>query len=206
MNVRLISVTPDAEQIIAYCARVSSPKQENPEIEKLLNYCIKHGHWSVFEQAFMTVEIHTTRGVAPQILRHKTFSFQEFSQRYAKAQGFEIYEARRQDLKNRQNSTNDLDIETQAWFQQSQQMINDLASNMYEEALKKGVAKECARNLLPMSTTTKLYMSGTIRSFIHYIQVRTSVETQKEHRDIANEIKKIFCQQFPVIAKALEWV
>ena len=205
MNVKLISVTPDAENIIAYCARVSSPNQENPEIEKLLSYCITNKHWSIFEMANMCVEIETTRAVAPQILRHRSFSFQEFSQRYAKTQGFEIYQGRRQDKKNRQNSIDDLDIETQSWFMQSQQLMNDMASNMYEEALKKGIAKESARSLLTLNTKTKLYMNGSIRSWITYIQVRTGPETQLEHREIALTIKKIFVQNFPVIAKALEW-
>lgn len=205
MNVKLISVTPKAEELMAYCARVSSADQENPEYEKLLKYCIKHGHWSVFEQATMTVEITTTRGISPQILRHRSFSFQEFSLRYAKAQEFEVYPGRRQDLKNRQNSIDDLDIETQTWFMQSQQLINDMASNMYEEALKKGIAKESARNLLTMGTKTKLYMTGNVRSYIHYIKTRTDETTQKEHRDIANAIKEIFKIEFPLVSKALEW-
>lgn len=205
MNVKLISVTPDAEKIIAYCARVSSPNQENPEIEKLLKYCIKEKHWSIFEMADMTVEIETTRAIAPQILRHRSFNFQEFSMRYAQAQGFEVYEARRQDLKNRQNSINDLSPETQGWFQQSQQIINDLANNLYKEALDKGIAKECARNLLPLSTKTRLYMKGSVRSWITYLMVRCDKATQKEHRDIAEAIKVIFIKEFPIIAKALEW-
>lgn len=205
MNVKLISITSEAEKLIAHCARVSSPNQNNPEIEKLIKYCIKNKHWSVFEQSFMTVEIETTRGISPQILRHKSFSFQEFSLRYAKAQEFEIYPGRRQDLKNRQNSIDDLDNETQSWFMESQKLINNMASNMYEEALKKGIAKESARNLLPMSTKTKLYMSGSIRSFIHYILVRESEETQKEHRDIALAIKEIFIKELPIISKALGW-
>lgn len=205
MKVKLISVTPDAEKIIAYCARVSSPNQDNPEIEKLLSYCIKHNHISIFEQATMTVEVETSIPISMQILRHKSFSFQQFSARYSKVQNFEVCEARRQDLKNRQNSTNDLDPEIQGWFQESQRIINEMSSQMYEEALKKGVAKECARFLLPQSARTKMYITGNIRSFIHYIQVRTNVDTQKEHRDIANAIKEIFITQFPTISKALEW-
>lgn len=205
MNVKLISVTPDAEKIIGYCARVSSPNQDNPEVEKLLTYCAFHSHWSIFEMAHMTVEIETTRGISPQILRHKSFSFQEFSLRYAKAQEFEIYPGRSQDKKNRQNSIDDLSIDDQSWFMSSQQLINDMASNMYEEALKKGIAKECARNLLPMSTKTKLYMSGSIRSWIHYLNIRCDDSTQKEHRDIANAIKAIFIEQFPIISKALDF-
>ena len=206
MMVRLISITPDAENIISYCARVSSPKQDNPEIEKLLSYCIKHKHWSVFEMSNIIIEVETTRQIAAQILRHRSFSFQEFSQRYSKTSGAEIYQGRRQDLKNRQNSIDDLSVEDQSWFIQSQQIINDMSNNMYEEALKKGIAKECARSLLGMNTKTKMYMNGTIRSYIHYIQTRCDESTQKEHRDIALEIKKIFVQNLPIISKALDWV
>lgn len=205
MKVKLISVTPDAEKIIAYCARVSSPNQENPEYAKLLAYCIKHHHWSVFEMADMCIEIETSRGIAAQILRHRSFNFQEFSQRYAKVSEFEIYPARRQDVKNKQNSIDDMSIEDQAWFMQSQQLMNDMALNMYEEGLKKGIAKEQMRFLLPLSTKTKMYMKGSTRSWIHYITVRSDLSTQKEHRDIALAIKDIFIEQFPSIAKALEW-
>lgn len=205
MKIKLISVTPDAEKIIAYCARVSSPNQENPQYAKLLAYCIKHHHWSVFEMADMCIEIETSRGIAAQILRHRSFNFQEFSQRYAKASEFEIYPARRQDVKNKQNSIDDMSIEDQAWFMQSQQLMNDMALNMYEEGLKKGIAKEQMRFLLPLSTKTKMYMKGSARSWIHYITVRSDPSTQKEHRDIALAIKDIFIEQFPSIAKALEW-
>lgn len=205
MKVKLISLTPDAEKTIAYIARVSSPNQENPNIEGLLKYCINHGHWSIFEQATMTVEIETTRGISPQLLRHRSFNFQEFSLRYAKAQEFEIYPGRRQDSKNRQNSIDDLDAETQAWFMNSQRLINDMALSMYNEALALGIAKESARQLLTMGTKTKMYLTGSIRSYIHYIQVRTSKQTQKEHRDIANAIKDIFVQELPIISKSLDW-
>lgn len=205
MNVRLISVTPDAESIISYCARVSSPKQDNPEIEKLLKYCISKGHWSVFEMGNMIIEVETTRAISAQILRHRSLNFQEFSQRYAKSTGNEIYSGRRQDLKNRQNSIDDLTIEDQTWFMQSQQILNEMSNNMYEEALKKGIAKESARSLLTMNTKTKMYINGSVRSWIHYLQVRTSEETQKEHRDIALAIKKIFVKEFPIISKALDW-
>lgn len=203
---KLISVTPNAEELMAYCARVSSPdNQDNPEYEKLLKYCIKHGHWSVFEMADMTVEIETSRAIAQQILRHRSFNFQEFSQRYSKATDFEIYEARRQDTKNRQNSIDDMDEDDKAFFMDAQDNITTVANSLYEEALKRGIAKEQARFLLPLSTKTKLYMKGSVRSWIHYINLRGANGTQKEHRDIALAIKEIFKIQFPTIAKALEW-
>ncbi len=205
-KVKLISVTPDAENTIAYCARVSNPaNQENPEISKLLAFCIKHGHWSVFEQANMVLEITTSRAIAPQILRHRSFSFQEFSQRYATASSKIIYEARRQDTKNRQNSVSDLSADEQLWFFHAQEEVWNFAFAKYEEALGKGIAKECARMLLPLNTETRLYMNGTVRSWIHYIQLRSGQGTQKEHMDIANKCKEIFVHQFPVIAAALNW-
>ena len=205
MNVRLIHTTPEAEKHIAYCARVSSPKQDNPEYDKLLSYCIKHKHWSIFEMASMCIEIKTTRAIAAQILRHRSFSFQEFSQRYSEAQNFDFTEARRQDLKNKQNSIADLSDEDQQWFYDAQSQVILLSNKLYKEALDKGVAKECARFLLPLNTETKMYMYGNIRSWIHYIEVRTDSSTQLEHREIAEECKRIFIEQFPVIAKALEW-
>lgn len=206
MNVKLINVTPDAEKIIAYTARVSSPNQENPEIEKLLKYCIKNSHWSIYEMADLTVEIETTRGLAPQILRHWSFHIQEFSQRYAEVQGYEIWQGRRQDIKNRQKSIDDMSVDDQSWFMESQKLLNEMANNMYQEALKKGFAKESARVFTTSGTKTKLYFKGTIRDFIHYINVRTDGNTvQKEHQDIANEIKKIFIKELPIIAKALDW-
>jgi thymidylate synthase (FAD) len=182
-TVSLIHVTPEAEATIAYCARVSSSNQENPEYAKLLSYCIKHSHWSVFEMAGMCLQIETSRAIAQQILRHRSFHFQEFSQRYAEATENNFYEARRQDIKNRQNSISD----------------------MSKEALKKGIAKEQARMLLPLSTKTKMYMHGTVRDWIHYIQVRTDPSTQKEHREIAEKAKEIFVLQFPTISMALNW-
>lgn len=206
MKVRLISTTPDAEKIIGYCARVSNPKnQDNPNVSKLLAYCIKYGHWSIFEMANMVVEINTTRGIAAQILRHRSFSFQEFSQRYAEALGFEQVNPRRQDKKNRQNSLDDLSDSTKQWFNSAVSSIQDKSESLYKEALNRGIAKECARFLLPLNTKTKMYMNGTVRSWIHYIKLRTDPSTQKEHRDIAEEIKKVFSTQFPITAEALDW-
>ncbi|NTU50534.1 MAG: FAD-dependent thymidylate synthase [Desulfobulbaceae bacterium] len=216
MNVRLISVTSPQididgqettpEGLIAYCARVSSPHQENPDYAGLLRYCIKNKHWSVFEMVDMTVEITTSRAIAQQILRHRSFQFQEFSQRYAKVQQAEKYEARRQDQKNRQNSIDDLSKETQLWFKSAQSEIELRAFQLYEEALEKGIAKECARFLLPLATQTRLYMKGSVRSWIHYLEVRCDPSTQKEHREIADAIKALFVQEFPIVSEALEWV
>ncbi|EAT60064.1 FAD-dependent thymidylate synthase [Chlorobium ferrooxidans] len=215
MQVRLIAVTTPLIQVdnvqltpeglIAYCARVSSPHQETPDYQKLLAYCIAHKHWSVFEMVDMTVEIVTSRAISPQILRHRSFQFQEFSQRYARAQEIERYQPRRQDSKNRQNSLEDLESETVAWFDAAQERVARLTLEEYDKALEKGIAKECARVLLPMATQTKLYMKGSVRSWIHYLEVRTDSSTQKEHRDIALAIKKIFIAQFPVTAAALGW-
>ncbi len=205
MDVKLIHVTPDAEAHIAYCARVSSPNQDNPEYAKLIKYLIKNKHWSPLEMANMCIEIETTRGVSPQILRHKSFSFQEFSQRYSQAFTHEEYNARRQDLKNRQNSIDDLDDHTKAWFKRAQQDNWDESYSLYVQALDKGIAKELARTLLPMGAKTKLYMNGTLRSWVHYLEVRCDPSTQKEHRDIALAIKQIFIKEFPVISEALEW-
>lgn len=215
MQVRLISVTSplirvddqplSPEGLIAYCARVSSPHQETPDFQKLLAYCIAHKHWSVFEMVDMTVEITTSRAISPQILRHKSFQFQEFSQRYARAQEIERYRPRRQDSKNRQNSLDDLDDETISWFEEAQEGIARMALEQYSTALEKGIAKECARVLLPLGTRTKLYMKGSVRSWIHYLEVRTDKSTQKEHREIAIAIRKIFMTQFPVTAAALSW-
>ncbi|MGZ3653063.1 MAG: FAD-dependent thymidylate synthase [Bdellovibrionota bacterium] len=205
-SVRLISITPKAEETIAYCARVSNPEnQENPEISKLLRHCIKNGHWSIFEQANMVLEITTSRGIAPQILRHRSFSFQEFSQRYAASSSMMSYEARRQDTKNRQNSVDDFDAGTKDWFVQAQDEIWKLAYARYQEALEKGIAKECARFLLPLNTQTRLYMNGTIRSWLHYIELRSGHGTQAEHMLIARECKKIFCEQLPLTAAAMGW-
>jgi thymidylate synthase (FAD) len=211
MTVKLISVTPDAEQTMAYVARVSNPaNQDNENYAGLLRYCIKHNHWSVFEQAFMTLEIETNRGIAAQILRHRSFTYQEFSQRYADtnllATEIPIPELRRQDTKNRQNSIDDFseDMKQDLWLK-----INDhfqVSMELYKELLDKGVAKECARFVLPLATPTRIYMSGSVRSWIHYINLRSANGTQKEHMDIANECKKLFVDQFPVVSEALEWV
>ena len=203
MKVKLIWITPDAEKHIMYCARVSNPANQDSDDTRLLSYCMKHGHWSIFEMASMCVEIETTRMISAQLLRHKSFSFQEFSQRYAESTDYELIQARRQDEKNRQNSIDDLSITTQAWFSEAQQDIWFRAVETYKHALSLGIAKECARAILPMQTSTKLYMSSTIRSWIHYLQLRCDESTQKEHRDIANEIKLILCEQCPTIANKL---
>lgn len=205
MPVKLITITPAAEAMISYCARVSSPNQENPEYAKLLAYCIKHKHYSVFEQAHMTVEIQTSRMISAQILRHRSFTFQEFSQRYAEVQDFESYGARRQDLKNRQNSVDDLSPDVKAEWLRRQEENFARCMQHYSWALASGIAKECARAVLPMQTTTKLYMTGSIRSWIHYLDVRCSEDTQLEHREIANAIKEIFIQELPTVAEALGW-
>jgi thymidylate synthase (FAD) len=199
MQVKLINATPKGEQLIAYCARVSSPNQDNPEYEGLLRYCVKHGHWSVFEMADMTVEIITSRAIAAQILRHKSFSFQELSQRYSAVTEFETIEARRQDTKNRQNSIDDLSEQDKAWFLSAQSRVINEANNVYRDALDRGIAKECARMVLPLLTQTRLYMKGSVRSWIHYLAVRDSPDTQLEHRLVAQAAKQIFCEQFPVV-------
>ena len=208
-RVKLISVTPDAEKHIAYVARVSNPKnQENEKFSGLLKYCIKHGHWSIFEQAFMTLEIETTRGIAAQILRHRSFTYQEFSQRYADSNllgQIELPELRRQDTKNRQNSIDDLDPEVVEKLNKQMNTLFSSALSLYNQMLEKGIAKECARFVLPLATPTRIYMTGSARSWIHYIDLRSAHGTQKEHMDIANEAKSIFVEQFPSIAEALEW-
>jgi len=207
--VKLISVTPDAENVVAYCARVSSPQQDNLNISGLLKYMIREGHWSPFELAHMTLEIRTSRAIAQQIIRHRSFSFQEFSQRYAEvgSERYIIYEPRRQDEKNRQNSIDDLDDFTKKWFIDAQREISSLAFSLYYEALNKGIAKECARFLLPLNTETTIYQSGSLRSWIHYIQLRSPEHgTQKEHSDIVAEIKEIFIEQFPIISESLGWL
>ena len=208
-RVKLISVTPDAEKHIAYVARVSNPKnQENENFSGLLKYCIKHGHWSIFEQSFMTLEIETTRGIAAQILRHRSFTYQEFSQRYADSNllgEIELPELRRQDTKNRQNSIDDLDPEVVEKLNKQMNTLFSSAFSLYNQMLEKGVAKECARFVLPLATPTRIYMSGSARSWIHYINLRSGHGTQKEHMDIANECKSIFVEQFPSVAEAMEW-
>ena len=210
MNVKLISVSPDSEKHMAYCARVSNPNnQENEKYAGLLRYCIKHQHWSIFEQAFMTLEINTTRGLAAQILRHRSFTYQEFSQRYADANllgGIPVPDLRSQDHKNRQNSIDDIPNEQKKNLQNQIQRYFAEGLDLYNELIREGVAKECARFVLPLATPTRLYMSGSVRSWIHYIDLRSGHGTQKEHMDIANECKSIFIEQFPTVSEALEWV
>jgi len=210
MTATLISVTPDAEKHIAYCARVSNPSnQGNDSFEGLIKYCIKHKHWSIFEQAFLTIELETTRAIAAQVLRHRSFTFQEFSQRYADSSllmdKIPLPELRRQDTKNRQNSTNDLDPFDKQSLELQMQTLFDSSLALYQQMLKRGVAKECARNVLPMCVPTRMYMSGSVRSWVHYIDLRSANGTQKEHMDLANECKEVFVEQFPIIAKALDW-
>lgn len=203
-NVQLISVTPNAEELIAYCARVSSQHQDNPEYKGLLNYCMKHGHWSPFQMADVTVEIITSRAVAQQILRHRSFHFQEFSQRYAEVpeDGVVFYEARAQDTKNRQNSLDNLEDGLKAdWLMVQERLWNE-SIRMYKWALEQGIAKECARMILPVQTKTKIYMKGTVRDWIHYINLRTANGTQLEHMEIAEKIKAILTKELPIIAKA----
>ena len=208
-TVKLISNTPDSEKTMAYVARVSNPNnQDNKDFSKLLKYCIKNEHWSVFEQAHMTLEITTSRGIAAQILRHRSFTFQEFSQRYADSTQLgeiPLPELRRQDVKNRQNSTEDIPLEITNEFHKKISTHFNESKKIYQEMLEIGIAKECARFVLPLATPTKLYMTGSCRSWIHYISLRTAHGTQKEHKDIANNCKKIFLNEFPIVSEALEW-
>jgi len=210
MTVKLISVTPDAEKTMAYVARVSNPaNQDNENYAKLLAYCIKHNHWSVFEQSSMTLEIETNRGIAAQVLRHRSFTFQEFSQRYADTnlitEHIPIPELRKQDTKNRQNSTDDLGDYVKLKFQAEIAELFEHSNNLYKRMLEAGVAKECARFVLPLATPTRIYMTGSCRSWIHYINLRSANGTQKEHMDIANACKRVFICAFPTVAEALEW-
>lgn len=209
-KVKLVQVTPDAEQTMAYIARVSNPKnQENPSFEGLLKYCIKHGHWSVFEQAYMTLEIETSRAIAAQILRHRSFTYQEFSQRYADssllANTIPMPKLRRQDTKNRQNSIDDVDPFIRQQFEIAMQRYFEEGLDLYRTMLDKGIAKECARMVLPLAVPTRIYMTGSCRSWAHYIALRSANGTQAEHMDIANQAKAIFCEQFPSVGKALDW-
>ena len=210
MTVKFVSITPDAEKTMAYIARVSNPKnQDNENFSGLLRYCINHQHWSVFEQSSMTLEIETTRGIAAQILRHRSFTYQEFSQRYADSNllgEIELPELRRQDDKNRQNSIDDLEPEMVEKFNRQMNTLFSSAFGLYNQMLQAGVAKECARFVLPLATPTKLYMTGSCRSWIHYINLRSAHGTQKEHMDIANACKKIFIEQFSAVSEALDWV
>jgi len=208
--VKLITSTPDAEKSMAYIARVSNPKnQDNNDFTKLIGYCIKNEHWSVFEQAYMTLQIETTRGIAAQILRHRSFTFQEFSQRYADSRQLgeiPIPELRRQDYKNRQNSISDLSEEVINQFNKKIKHQFNLNKQLYEEMLEAGIAKECARFVLPLATPTRIYMTGSCRSWIHYINLRTGHGTQKEHMEIAQECKNIFSQEYPIVSSALNWL
>ena len=209
-SVQLITSTQDAEKSMAYIARVSNPKnQDNDDFTKLLGYCIKNEHWSVFEQAYMTLQIETTRGIAAQILRHRSFTFQEFSQRYADSRQLgeiPIPQLRRQDNKNRQNSISDLPEEVINKFNNKIKIQFNQNKELYEEMLGAGIAKECARFLLPLATPTRIYMTGSCRSWIHYINLRTGHGTQKEHMKIAQECKSIFSQEYPVVSSALNWI
>lgn len=213
--VRLVAMTKGVgdlqnmctEDIISYAARVSSPKnQENLKTApRLLRYCIKEGHWSVLETCSATFEIHTSLAIATQILRHRSFTFQQHSGRYAMMEEQIRYPARRQDDKNRQNSIDDMTKEDKDWFETAQRQVWDTAKSLYDQAIDKGIAKEQARMLLPMNTKTRLYMTGNLRNWIHYIQLRESNGTQKEHAKIAKMIKKQFMQHFPIISEALQW-
>lgn len=208
---RCVSITPDAEKTIAYIARVSNPSnQANKECAKLIEYCLKNNHWSIFEHGFMTLEINTNLAVATQILRHRSFTFQQFSQRYADAtaltESIPLPELRTQDHKNRQNSIDDLTPEQVAFWHHKIGALFAQTTQLYNEMLAAGIAKECARFILPQNTNTRMYMSGNVRCWIHYIQLRTAHGTQKEHMAVAQDCKRIFVEQFPIIAKALEWV
>jgi len=209
-KVELISLTPDAEKTMAYIARVSNPSnQKNEDYSKLLSYCIKNEHWSVFEQAFMTLQIETNRGIAAQILRHRSFTFQEFSQRYADSSMLStkvpMFDLRRQDDKNRQNSIDDVDpLIVQDFNGKMQKHFVD-GMHLYKDMLDAGVAKECARFVLPLATPTRLYMTGSCRSWIHYIELRSAHGTQKEHMNLVENVRSIFTEQFPTVAEALNW-
>ena len=209
-QVKLVTATPKAEETIGYIARVSNPKnQENPNVSGLLGYCIKHQHWSVFEQAHMTVEIETTRGLAAQILRHRSFTFQEFSQRYAAtnllADEIPMFDLRHQDTKNRQNSTDDVPKNKKQDLQEKIAEHFVEAMDLYNELLANGIAKECARFVLPLATPTRIYMTGSVRSWVHYIDLRSAHGTQKEHMEIAEMVRSVFKEQFPIVSEALEW-
>ena len=216
MEVRLISITQpkvngyddkvmSAEDIIAFCARVSNPENQHnvATAPKLLKFLIKHKHWSPFELANMCVEIKTSRGIAAQILRHRSFSFQEFSQRYSQAQHLEDLELRAPAEKNRQSSSEPFPEDSEAYKYAKSAMESSIAT--YKHLIDLGVAKECARAILPLNTETTMYMNGTVRSWVHYINLRTEENTQKEHREIAEEIKSIFTEQFPTVSEALDW-
>ena len=209
-EVKFISATPDAEKHMAYCARVSNPSNQNSDsFSGLLKYCIKHQHWSIFEQSFLTVEINTTRGLAAQILRHRSFTYQEFSQRYADTnllnKTIPLPELRRQDTKNRQNSIDDIPDYLKLTLLEDIRVHFEHGLRLYNRLLEKGVAKECARFVLPLATPTRLYMTGSVRSWIHYIDLRSAHGTQKEHMEIAELVRCIFTCQFPAVSEALGW-
>ena len=211
MKVSFVNITADPEQTMAYIARVSNPSnQGNENYAGLLRYCIKHQHWSIFEQAFMTLEINTTRGLAAQILRHRSFTFQEFSQRYADTNlldsNIPLPDLRRQDTKNRQNSIDDLDPFVRQKLEAQMITLFSSAQSLYNQMIEEGVAKECARMVLPLCTPTRIYMTGSCRSWIHYINLRSAHGTQKEHMEIAEECRSVFTEQFPVVSEALEWI
>ncbi len=214
MHTKLISLSnplvtgiSNPEELITYCARVSNPSNQlNTETApNLLKYLIKHKHWSPMEMVSMTIEIKTNRAIAAQILRHRSFSFQEFSQRYATATKLEPIELRKQGKTNRQVGDEPLDISEHIEIFDKIDKLQDQTIDLYEELVAKGIARECARMILPLSTQTTLYMSGTIRSWIHYIDLRSSKDTQKEHREIVLEIKQIFKKYFPNLSDAMEW-
>ena len=209
MAVNLISITPDAEKTMGFIARVSNTaNQDNENVAGLLAYCIKHSHWSVFEQAHITMEVNTTRDIAAQILRHVGFRFQEFSQRYAAVTTVaELPELRMQDHKNRQNSL-EASVEDAVMISEFTMRIADhfnMAKDLYDEMLEAGIAKECARKVLPLNTETKIYMTGSVRQWIHYLQLRTANGTQKEHMIIAELAKEVFTNELPIVSKALGW-
>ncbi len=211
MDVKFVSITPDAEKMMAYIARVSNPSnQQNEKYSGLLKYCIKHNHWSVFEQSSMTLEIETTRGLAAQILRHRSFTFQEFSQRYADTKLLDteipVPDLRSQDTKNRQNSNDDIPQEKKEEYQALIARHFEDSMNLYNSLLSEGVAKECARFVLPLATPTRLYMTGSCRSWIHYINLRSAHGTQREHMDVVEKARSIFTEQFPSVSEALGWV
>lgn len=216
MNVKLVSITKpniqgleNSEDLVAYCARVSNPSNQiNVETSsKLLKFLIEHKHWSPFEMVDLTVEIKTSRAIAAQILRHRSFSFQEFSQRYSTVNEYEDIELRLQGDKNRQVGEKLMPINTDAYNKINELLVESLSlsQHCYETMIENGVAKEIARMILPLTTQTTMYMKGSLRSWIHYINLRTEQNTQKEHRAIANKCKKIFVKEFPIISEALQW-
>ena len=208
--VQLISVTPNAEQLIAYCARVSNPKnQNNPDNEKLIRYLIKHQHWSPLEMAHVVMSIETTRSIGEQIIRHRSFAFQVFSQRYADVSALQFAKPpaiRRQDTKNRQNSIDDLDDATKADFSIRAKFLFDMSERLYKDMLRAGVAKECSRAVLPLQTPSRLYVAGSVRSWVHYVQLRCGNGTQKEHMDVAKACREVLRKALPTVMSAVDSV